>query len=147
MTASRRALCVAYGAIGLVAFIGTWGNVLGLLREHGFVAGTLRFWQEALATDVSRFVTLDLLFLGLAVAVWMVLEARLLTIPGVWIYVIAGLLIAISLSVPLFLIHREIRLAALEPGSAGGTLRRGDLVGLGILGLAFIAYAIAALSV
>ena len=39
MTVSRKALCVIYGLIGLIAFVGTWGNMLGVLggRDSGAV--------------------------------------------------------------------------------------------------------------
>jgi len=56
-----------------------------------------------------------------------------------------GLLIAISLTVPLFLVHREWKLARLDPGSPAGAVRRADLYGLGALALVCTAYAIVAL--
>jgi hypothetical protein len=43
----------------------------------------------------------------------MVLEARKLGIRWVWAYVVFGVLIAISVTFPLFLIARERRLAAI----------------------------------
>ena len=146
MTVSRKALCVTYGIIGLLAIVGTWGNVLGLLGEHGFWGGTLKFWQDVLVNESSRFITIDILFLALAVVVWMVLEARRLRMPYVWLYVLFGFLIAISLAFPLFMIHREIRLAATEPGASGGTLRLYDIIALMACGLAFTIYAGIALS-
>jgi hypothetical protein len=146
MAVSRKALCAVYAVIGVVAFAGTWGNVLGLVGEEGFWAGTIRFWQDTLVNASSRFITIDLLFLGLAIVVWMVLEARRLRIPGVWLYVVAGLLIAISLTVPLFMIQRERKLAALEPGTPAGTLATADAVGLILLAIVFATYAVVALT-
>jgi hypothetical protein len=146
MTVSRRVLCWGYGLIAVLAFVGTWGNILGLLQQEGFLDGTVRFWQDVLVNEASRFITMDTLFLGLAVVVWMVLEARRLEIPGVWVYVVFGLLIAISAVVPLFMIHRERRLAALQPGSPAGVMRRADLVGLAVLTLAFTIYAASSLA-
>jgi uncharacterized protein DUF2834 len=146
MAVSRKALCAVYAVIGVVAFAGTWGNVLGLVGEEGFWAGTIRFWQDTLVNASSRFITIDLLFLGLAIVVWMVLEARRLRIPGVWLYVVAGLLIAISLTVPLFMIQRERRLAALEPDRPAGTLATADAVGLVLLAIVFATYAVVALT-
>jgi|SRR5690242_13030153 uncharacterized protein DUF2834 len=146
MAVSRKALCAVYAVIGVVAFAGTWGNVLGLVGEEGFWAGTIRFWQDTLVNASSRFITIDLLFLGLAIVVWMVLEARRLRIPGVWLYVVAGLLIAISLTVPLFMIQRERKLAALERGTPAGTLATADAVGLILLAIVFATYAVVALT-
>jgi Protein of unknown function DUF2834 len=146
MTISRKALCVVYALIGLFAFIGTWGNVLSLLPQYGFWGGTLKFWQDVLVNESSRFIAVDLLFFGLAVIVWMVLESRRLKIPGVWLYIAFGLFIAVSVTVPLFLIHRERTLAALEPNTPAGTLRAADVAGLVILAFAFTAFGLVALS-
>lgn len=146
MTVSRKALCVAYGVLGLIALVGTWGNIIGLLGEHGFWGGTLKFWQDVLVNESSRFITIDILFLAMAVVVWMVLEARRLQIPGIWLYVMFGFLIAISLAFPLFMIHREVKLAAKEPGTPGGTLHLYDVIGLMACGLVFTIFAGVALS-
>ena len=142
MTVSRKVLCVSYAAIGLLAAIGTWGNIPGLVSQNGFVGGTIRFWQDVLVNEASRFIAVDVLFLALAVIVWMVLEARRLRIPGVWFYIVFGLLIAISVAVPLFMIHREWKLGVADPGSSAGTLRLADLVGIVACGAAFVAFAI-----
>ena len=146
MTISRQALCAVYALIGGLAFVGTWGNVLGLLKRNGFWQGTLVFWQDVLVNEAGRFITIDILFLGLAVVVWMILEARRLHLPGVWLYVVFGLFIAISLAVPLFLIHRERKLAALEPNAPAGAVHKADIAGVVFLLLAFTAYALVALS-
>jgi uncharacterized protein DUF2834 len=146
MAVSRKALCAVYAVIGVVAFAGTWGNVLGLVGEEGFWAGTIRFWQDTLVNSSSRFITVDLLFLGLTVIVWMVLEARRLKIPGVWLYVVAGLLVAISLTVPLFMIQRERRLATLEGDAPAGSLGFADAVAIGAIGMVSATYAVVGLS-
>jgi hypothetical protein len=146
MTLSRQALCAVYAVIGITALATTWANVLGAVQQYGFWEGTVRFWQDTLVNESSRFITIDLLFLGLTAIVWMVLEARRLAIPGVWIYVVAGLLIAISLTVPLFMIQRERTLARLEPGVPGGHLAAGDVAGLIALAAVSLAYATVALT-
>jgi hypothetical protein len=146
MTVSRKALCAVYALIGVVAFLGTWGNVLGVVRQLGFWEGTIRFWQDTLVNESSRFITVDLLFLGLTVIVWMVLEARRLKIPGVWVYIVLGLLIAISLTVPLFMIQRERKLAALEPDSPAGALGAADVAAIVVLAMVCTGYAAVALS-
>jgi hypothetical protein len=146
VTVSRKALCVVYALIGVVAFVGTWANVLGAVQQYGFWEGTIRFWQDTLVNGSSRFITVDLLFLGLTIVVWMVLEARRVGIRGVWVYVVLGLLVAISLTVPLFMVHRELRLAALEPNSSAGTLRAADVGGIVALALISTTYAVLALS-
>jgi hypothetical protein len=145
MTISRTSLCVVYAVIGLLAFIDTWGNITGLLHQQGFIHGTLQFWQEVMVNGPSRFITVDTLFLSLSVIVWMTLEANRLKMRGLWLYVLFGLLVAISLAVPLFMIHRERRLAALDPNSSAGTLRSIDLIALALLAIACVCFGIRAL--
>ncbi len=140
MTISRSQLSVVYAIIGVLAFIGTWGQILEPLKQYGFFEGTVRFWTDLMVNESSRFIAIDIIFLVLAVVVWMILEARRLEIPGVWLYILAGLFIAISLFVPLFLIHRQRRLAILEGTSTAGTMTTGDLTGLLILSSAVLIY-------
>jgi hypothetical protein len=87
MSIPRTALCIAYAAIALLALIGTWANNFQYL-SLGFVGANLRFWQETFANPASRSITADLLFLTVAVAIWMLLEARRLAIRWVWLYIV-----------------------------------------------------------
>jgi hypothetical protein len=137
---SRKALCVVYGAIAVLALIGTWGNNIAYL-SLGFLGANVQFWTDTFANPASRSITVDIFFLGYAVFVWMVLEARRLNMRGVWLYLVFGIFIAISVTVPLFLINRERALAGREPPPHSNTLGRGDLVGLIALALAFLVYA------
>ena len=106
MTITRKMLCVVYASIGLVALVGTWGNNVDYLHL-GFVGATVRFWQETFANPASRSITVDILFLSLAAIIWLLLEARRLSMRGAWIYILAGTFVAISAAFPAFLIHRE----------------------------------------
>jgi hypothetical protein len=145
MPISRKALCIAYGLIALLALVGTWGNNVAYL-SLGFVGANTTFWQETLVNPASRSITVDLFFLGIAMFVWMVLEARRLGMRGVWLYLLFGMLVAISVTVPIFLINRERALAAREPSSAAGTLRVPDIAGLVLVTAAIAAYAALTLS-
>lgn len=118
MTSARRRLCVAYALIALVALVGTWTQNVAYFRADegavaGFVLATARFWSDTFATPASTSITIDLVLFFVAAAVFMVLEARKLGIRWVWAYVVFGVLIAISVTFPLFLIARERRLAAI----------------------------------
>jgi len=123
-----------------VALIATWGNNIAYLNR-GFLGANVQFWSDTLANPASRSITVDLFFLGYAVFVWMVLEARRLNMRGVWLYMIVGFLTAISFTVPIFLINRERALAGRESPPHANTLRAGDVVGLIVLGVAFLGYA------
>lgn len=140
MTISSKVLCVIYGLIGLLALVGTWGNNVDYLHL-GLLGANLRFWEDTLANPASRSITVDIFFLGLAVFVWMVMEARRLQMRGVWLYLVFGMLIAISFTVPLFLINRERALVARGAVAAGGTLGIADIAGLVAVGLAMVGYA------
>ena len=140
MPISRKALCFAYGLIALLAFVGTWGNAWSYV-SLGFVGSNVQFWQDTAANPASRFLTLDIFFLGIAVFVWMVLEARRLGMRGVWLYLLFGMIVAISVTVPIFLINRERALARLAPADAAGTLSALDIAGLVAVTAAIAGYA------
>jgi len=64
----------------------------------------------------------------------MVVEARRLDIRLPWLYVILGLLLAISVTFPLFLIARERRLGAQADVATGRGLSLVDRIGLAVCG-------------
>jgi hypothetical protein len=122
----------------LLALVGTWRQNFAYFRPEegwalGFVLATGRFWPETLATPASTSIAIDIGLLFLAVSVLMVVESRRLAIRAVWIYIVLGMLVAISVTFPLFLIARERRLAA-----RGDVERHGITVldGIGLVTLA-----------
>jgi Protein of unknown function DUF2834 len=144
MTIPRKALCVVYALIGIAALIGCWANNIDYLGG-GFAAANVRFWQDTLVNPASRSITIDLLFLGLAAITWMLLEARRLSMRGVWLYVLAGAFIAISVAFPAFLVHRELTLARRDGSTSAGALSATDVLGVALVGLLVLAYAFVAL--
>jgi len=115
MTTTRKILCGIYAAIAAVALVATWTQNAAYFGDS---AGFLKtFLLDLQTTPASRSITVDIVLFFLAAAIFMVIEARKLGIPFVWAYVVGGLLIAISVTFPLFLIARERKLAATdEPG-------------------------------
>ena len=144
MSVSRKTLCVIYAAIALAALVGTWGNNVAYLNL-GFAGANQAFWTDTFVNAASRSITVDLFFLGLAVFVWMVFEARRLGMRLVWLYLLFGMLVAISVTVPIFLLNRERALAAKEPGSAAGTLGVPDVIGLALVSVVIVAHAVVTL--
>jgi hypothetical protein len=113
---SSKVLCAAYGAIAVAALIATWSqNVAYLHKPSGFVD----FWVATKVNPASRSITVDIILFGLAATVWMVIEARKHGVRFVWLYVVGGGLIAISVTFPLFLIARELRVSRIEPMRLG----------------------------
>ena len=143
MTVSRKALCIVYASIGLVALVGTGSNNLQFLNL-GPVGGNIAFWQETLAHPASRSITVDILYFLLAANLWMLLEARRLSMRWAWLYVLFGFFIAISAAFPAFLIHREWALAARESSAGAGTLLARDLLGLVALAILILGYTVLA---
>ncbi|MCV6962836.1 hypothetical protein BST27_03800 [Mycobacterium intermedium] len=109
---SRKILCAVYGAIALAALIATWSqNVAYLDQSASFMSA---FLDDSKVTPASRSVTADILLFLLAAVILMVIEARKHGVKFVWLYVAGGFAIAISVTFPLFLIARELRMGASE---------------------------------
>ncbi len=123
---SRKVLCIVYAAISLVALIATWSQNILFFRGGGSFLG---FWEATKSNPASRSITVDIALLLLAVAILMVIEARRLGVKYVWAYILGGFLIAISVTFPLFLLARELRLEK----SDATQLRNVDSILLGVL--------------
>src|SRR5690348_9875572 len=128
MSPARRMLCNLYYAIAGIALIATWRQNLAFGREMGLGMGEMfvAFWPALLANRATISITVDIFLFALAAVVWMVLEARRLQLRFAWAYVVFGILIAISVTFPLFLAARERRLAVVEAASTEPTPTLGD---------------------
>lgn len=138
MTVNRRVLCGVYAVIALAALIATWTqNVAYLHTSSGFPGG---FLHDLKANAATRSITVDVALLFLAAVIFMVVEARRHGIRFVWAYVAGGMLIAISVTFPLFLIARERTLADTEPSvrlKSADVLLLSAVVGLSIAMVVF----------
>ena len=113
MTTSSKVRCALYAVIAAVALVATWSqNIAYLGSGASFLPD---FVTDLMVNAATRSFTFDLLLLTAAVLVLMVVEARRHGIPHVWAYIIGGMLIAISVTFPLFLIAREVRIARTCP--------------------------------
>ena len=109
MTTSSKVRCAFYAVIAVVALVATWSqNIAYLGSGASFLPD---FVTDLMVNAATRSFTFDLLLLTAAVLVLMVTEARRYGIPHLWAYIIGGMLIAISVTFPLFLIAREVRIA------------------------------------
>lgn len=113
MPTSRKVLCAIYALIALVALVATWSQTVAYTHSGAAFFGT--FWQDTRVNAASRNITADALMLGVSVVILMVVEARKHGVRLVWLYVLGGVFVAISVTVPLFLIAREIRMGSAEP--------------------------------
>lgn len=83
-------------------------------------------------------ITADALMLGMSVAILMVVEARKYGVRFVWLYIVGAFFVAISVTVPLFLIAREVRIGAAE----SPRLRPFDAILLAVSGAGILALTI-----
>ena len=105
--------------LAVLGFIGTQAQLPAYL-PHGLFTGTIEFWRDALSNPAGIFLVADIFVLGSAVVVWMLGECRRLSMPGAWLYLIASLVIGVSIFVPVFFAMRERK----RRGDAGtGTWR------------------------
>jgi Gpi18-like mannosyltransferase len=137
----RRALCWLYAIVAVIALAGTWHQNVAYVRTDesamiGFVAATARFWRDTFATPASTSITIDLGLLMIPLCTLMVIEARRVEVRFVWAYIVLGIVIAISVTYPLFLIARERRLSA--RGEPCMPLGFADAAALAILGAVMV---------
>jgi hypothetical protein len=137
MPTFRRVLCVVYALIAVVALVATWSQTVAY-THRGLAAFFDNFWHDARVNASSRNITADILMLGLSVAILMVIEARKYGVRFVWLYIVGGFFIAVSVTFPLFLIAREIRIGAAEsPRLRGIDVILLAMLAAGLAGLTF----------
>ena len=138
MTRTRRLLCVFYGLVALTALIMTWGQNL-LYFTGANPAGFGQYILDLKVNGAARSFTVDIGLYLLAGTGLMVSEARRLGVRFVWLYVLFGFGIAISVTFPLFLIAREMRLARTETTPSAVKLTVTDIAGLALTTLVVLA--------
>jgi hypothetical protein len=134
MTARQQGLIAFYALVASAALFATWSQNLQLFSPGGGPLGPFAAFVEATrANPASRSITVDIGFFLLAVSAFMVIEARRLGVRFVWLYILFGFLIAISVTFPLFMIARELRLAPAAKPDTPWSLTAGDVLGLGVV--------------
>jgi hypothetical protein len=105
----------------------------------GLIPAYIQFWRDTLVTHASASVTIDLVCVAFAVVLWMLLEARRIGLKYVWVYVLVGFVIALSVAVALFMMQRE-RVLATRSEDGGPGLTSADIVGVVVLTGISLAY-------
>ncbi len=132
MSRTRQLLCIFYGLIALTALIMTWSQNL-LYFTGPSPAGFGQYILDLKVNGAARSFTVDIGLFLLAATGLMVLEARKLGVRFVWLYVLLGFAIAISVTFPLFLIAREMRLAKTDTTPSAVKLTAIDILGLALV--------------
>jgi len=143
MSRTHTILCTTYLAIAALALVACWHQNVAFMSEAGvdLASGFIQFWPALLANHATTSITIDIFLFGLAAVVWMVIEARRLEIGFVWIYVTLAIVVAISVTFPIFLFVRERRLQALGVAHRGASPTAADLAGLAIFGVPIVLFA------
>jgi hypothetical protein len=133
---TTKVLCASYAAVAIAALIATWSQNLAYVdRGAEFFSA---FWEDTKVNAASRSITADITLFLLAAVLFMVFEARKHGIRFVWVYVVASFLIAISVTFPLFLLARELRIHRTEAPRIGAA----DTVALIVVAMAAAAFTI-----
>src|SRR5262245_40607604 len=99
MSAQQRWLIGFYAVVAAAALYATWSQNLQLMAPgSGLLDAYPAFLEQSRANPASRSITVDIGFFLLAAAAFMVIEARRLAVRFVWLYVLFGFLIAISVT-------------------------------------------------
>jgi len=138
MSRTRQILCIFYASVSLTALIMTWSQNL-LYFTGPSPQGFGQYILDLKVNGAARSFTVDIGLFLLAAAGLMVVEARKLGVRFVWAYVILGFAIAISVTFPLFLIAREMRLAKTEATPSDVKLTTSDILGLAVITLVVLA--------
>lgn len=147
MSAQQRVLVGFYVMVALAALYATWSQNLQLMAPGMGPLGPFAVFAEQVRVNAaSRSITVDIGFFLLAAVAFMVIEARRLGIRFVWLYVVLAFAIAISVTFPLFMAVRELRIAKNPDASTAWRLTTSDMIGLAILAAAVVALTFRVLS-
>ncbi len=114
MNNKDKLLCATYALIALVALPATWINNLAFMTQsdHSSMAD---FFQAAYVNAAAASLSNDLFLLAQAACIFMVVEGRRVGVRYVWLYILLSALIAISVTFPLFLLARQIKISQEQP--------------------------------
>ena len=141
MSTQQRCLVGFFALVAIAALVATWGQNLQYVWQTGEFSGLNQFLPDLRANPAGRSIAVDIGLFFLAATPFMVIEARRLGVRFVWLYVLFGFLIAISVTFPLFMIAREVRLRSANLPDGPWSLTASDMIGLVV-----VAAAIAGLS-
>ena len=127
-----RLLPLAYLALAILGLVLTWSQNLAYLGPASGLGGLLAFLRDASANPGARSIAFDILVVGWAASVWMVVEGRRRRMKAVWLFPLLGWCVAMAFAFPLFLAARELalrtppeRASALPAAGPGASAERG----------------------
>jgi Terpene cyclase DEP1 len=113
MTSKDKLICGTYALIALVALPATWINNLAFMTQANNASFT-DFFRAAYANAAAASLSNDLFLLAFAASIFMAIEGRRMGIRYVWLYIALSAILAISVTFPLFLLARQIKVSNAE---------------------------------
>ncbi len=146
MSTQQRWLVGFYALVAVIALVATWGQNLTYVWQSGEMSALNQFLPDLRVNPAARSIAVDIGLFLLAASAFMVIEARRLGVRFVWPYILLGFLVAISVTFPLFMIAREMRIAAVPYALAKWSLTTLDLIGFALVSAAVIGLSVVVLS-
>jgi hypothetical protein len=110
MNIKDKLICASYILIALVALPATWINNFAFINQPSN-ASVADFFDAVYVNPAAASLTNDLILVALATCIFMAIEGRRVGIRYFWLYIIMSAIIAVSVTFPLFLFARHIKLA------------------------------------
>ena len=110
MNIQDKLICAAYSLIALVALPATWINNLAFMTQPDHSSIT-DFLSAAYVNAAAASLSNDLIFVALAACIFMAIEGKRIGIRYFWLYIILSAIVAVSVTFPLFLLARHIKVA------------------------------------
>jgi Terpene cyclase DEP1 len=93
-----------------VALPATWVNNLAFITQPSN-ASVADFFRAAYVNAAAASLANDLVLVSLAACIFMAIEGRRIGLRYYWLYIIMSAIIAVSVTFPLFLFARHIKIA------------------------------------
>jgi Terpene cyclase DEP1 len=117
MNNKDKIICITYGLIALIALPATWINNLSFMSQPSN-SSAADFLRAAYVNAAAASLSNDLFLLAFAACIFMAIEGRRVGVRYVWLYIILSAIIAISVTFPLFLIARHLKISSKESTAA-----------------------------
>jgi hypothetical protein len=109
MDSKDKLICASYLLIALAALPATWINNLAFMTQPSNNSFT-DFFRAAYVNAAAASLTNDLIFVAFAACMFMAIEGRRMGIRYYWLYIVLSALVAVSVTFPLFLFARHIKI-------------------------------------
>ncbi len=107
MTNQDKLICATYALISIAALPATWINNLAFMQQPNNTFSD--FFVAAYANAAAASLANDLFLLAIAASIFMVIEGQRVGVRYVWLYLLLSGILAISVTFPLFLLARHIK--------------------------------------